>query len=57
MGMKGEGYIFIKDKAMHRCARIYMSIQELRLCCGEVDAKDIARAGWRIIENDDQKLS
>ena len=50
--MNHEGYIFKDDISMHRCVKIYSSIQELRLCCGEVEQNQIDHVRWEVIEED-----
>ena len=37
------GYLYKKDLHRKRWLMVYLSIQELRLQCGEVESKDIER--------------
>ena len=48
--MKGTGYINTESKFMGRFLRIYPSIQELRLCSGEVDGKHIKKVKWETVD-------
>lgn len=41
--MISEGYVYIKDAYRFRMVKVYRSIQELRLCCGEIPNEEIQK--------------
>jgi len=38
-----EGFIYSKNKTNHRAIRVYWTVAELRLCCGEIPSNEIER--------------
>lgn len=45
------GYIFTKDQSRRRCVKVYLTVQELRLCCGEVPNDEIAVVEIKTIDH------